>query len=90
MITDCVLVRRVHAVGRSAGRVQQLLQRGAFALEALKLLPIRSGSRGHLTHVLHCVDVAGDRRDHGAGLCAGRLGMQARERAAAARVAAPA
>ena len=57
MIDDCVLVCSVHAVGRGAGRVQQLLQRSAFALETLKLLQIRSRSQGNLTHVLHCVDV---------------------------------
>lgn len=58
VVTDGVLVCDMHAVGRSAGGVQQLLQRGAFALEALKLLQVLSCSYGNSSQQLNGVDVS--------------------------------
>ena len=58
VVADGVLVCGVHAVGRSAGGVQQLLQRGAFALEALKLLQVWSCSHGNSSQQLNGIDVS--------------------------------
>ena len=58
MVADGVLVCGVHAVGLSAGGVQQLLQRGAFALEALKLLQVWSCSHGNSSQQLNGVNVS--------------------------------
>ncbi len=60
MICDSVLVRVVYVVRRSAGNVQQLLQSGTFALEALKLLQVGSRGEGSSLYKLHGVDVRGN------------------------------
>jgi hypothetical protein len=57
VVADSALVRAVHAVGGSARRVQQLLQRGAFALEALQLLQVGGWRQRHAPHELQRVDV---------------------------------
>lgn len=57
MIADRVLVCAVHAVGRRAGGVQQLLQRRTLGLEALELLQVRGCSQGNAAQQLHGIDV---------------------------------
>ena len=57
VIADSVLVSAVHAVRGGARSVQQLLQRGAFALETLQLLQVRSRRRRHSPNQLKRVDV---------------------------------
>jgi hypothetical protein len=57
MVADCVFVRTVHAVGGGARGVQQLLQRGAFALEALQMLQVGSRRQRNAPKELKRVDV---------------------------------
>ncbi len=60
MIADSVLVSAVYAVRRSAGCVQQLLQSGALALEALEVLQIGGRGQRHAPHELQSVHVSGE------------------------------